>query len=155
MHNSQMKFKQGFFKPRNKNKYKGNPNDIVYRSSWELAMMLYLDKHQDVIWWNSESTVVPYISPIDNRWHRYFIDFTVCLNQNGKQCVKLIEVKPKKQVLPPNIIEDRKKHTKRYYNEVYTYGVNQAKWEAATKYAKERGWEFLVFTEENLFGTKG
>ena len=31
---------------------------------------------------------------------------------------------------------------------------NQAKWEAANRYAKERGWEFKILTEDNIFGKK-
>ena len=59
----------------------------------------------------------------------------------------LIEVKPKRQTLPP---EPKKRMTKQYINEVVTYGVNQAKWKAATEFCLDRGWEFRVMTEEHL-----
>ena len=59
----------------------------------------------------------------------------------------LIEVKPKKQTIPP---EPKKRITKQYVNEVVTYGVNQAKWKAAEEFCLDRGWEFRVMTEEHL-----
>lgn len=31
-----------------------------------------------------------------------------------------------------------------------TYAVNQAKWKAARQYAKQRGWKFIVLTEDEL-----
>jgi hypothetical protein len=59
----------------------------------------------------------------------------------------IIEVKPKKQSVEP---EKRKRVTKQYIQEVTTWGVNQAKWKAATEYALDRGWEFMVMTEDHL-----
>jgi hypothetical protein len=31
-----------------------------------------------------------------------------------------------------------------------TWGVNDAKWKAAKRFAEERGWEFIVLTEYHL-----
>lgn len=109
-----------------------------------------LDKHPDVLEWNSEEVVVPYRSPIDNKIHRYFVDFWVKKknHSDGKIEVVLIEVKPKVQCSPPKV--QTGKPTKRYINEVHTWGVNEAKWKAATEYAKDRGWKFLIFTEHEL-----
>jgi hypothetical protein len=59
----------------------------------------------------------------------------------------IIEVKPKKQSVEP---EKKKRVTKQYIQEVMTWGVNQAKWKAATEYALDRGWEFMVITEDHL-----
>lgn len=111
--------------------------------------MNHLDTHKDVIEWSSEEIVVPYRSPIDGRIHRYFVDFYVKKknHSDGKieQC--LIEVKPKAQTTPPKV---QNKPNKRYITEVQTWGVNSAKWEAATSYCADRGWKFLVFTEDHL-----
>ena len=68
---------KGYFKPQNPQKYKGDPTNIVYRSGWELKLMLYLDKHEEVISWASEEVIIPYRSPIDNRIHRYYPDCIV------------------------------------------------------------------------------
>lgn len=137
-------FHQGKFKPRHPEKYKGNPTNIIYRSSWELRLMSYLDKHPDVIQWASEEMFVPYRSPIDNKVHRYFPDFII-KKKNGETI--MIEVKPASQVKPPT---KKDKVTKRYIKEVYTFGVNQAKWEAAKQYCKNNGWKFQIITENEL-----
>lgn len=145
------KYLQGQFKPKNPEKYKGDPTNIIYRSSLELTMMMELDKNPAVIQWSSEEVVIPYLSPIDNRYHRYFMDFWVKKKNfsDGKlECV-LIEVKPKAQTQPPKI-QSQKKPGKRYLNEVKTWGINSAKWNAAEKYCKERGWRFMIITEKDL-----
>jgi len=140
---------KGFFKPKNPNKYRGNPTNIIYRSRWELLLMQNLDSHPDVISWGSEEIVVPYRSPIDNRMHRYFVDFIVTtLNKQGFKETSLIEVKPAAQTRPPVITESKK--SRRYIQEVMTWGVNEAKWKAATAYCEERGWKFKIFTEKEL-----
>lgn len=140
----------GYFKPRNPSKYKGDPSNIIYRSRWELKLMAYLDERKDVISWGSEEVIIPYKSPIDGRWHRYFVDFIVTtLNKEGKRETSLIEVKPASQTKPPTA-DPSKKRNKRYITEVMTWGVNEAKWKAATEYCRDRGWSFHIFTEKEL-----
>ena len=139
---------KGFFKPKNPQKYKGDPTNIVYRSGWELKLMLYLDKHEEVISWASEEVVIPYRSPIDNRIHRYFPDFIVTkINKEGKKETALIEVKPFKQTLPP---ARQANMTRKYLTEVKNWGINEAKWNAAKSYCEDRGWSFHIFTEKEL-----
>jgi hypothetical protein len=141
---------KGYFKPRNPAKYKGNPTNIIYRSRWELFFMSKLDEHPDVISWGSEEVIIPYRSPIDGRIHRYFPDFIVTMiNRNGIKETKLLEIKPLAQTKPPVLTEGKKK-TKRYINEVMTWGVNEAKWKAAIEFCKDRGWTFQVMTEREL-----
>ena len=135
---------QGFFKPKNPQKYKGDHTNIVYRSSWELKLMHRLDDDPNIMQWSSEETIIPYKSPIDGRWHRYFVDFYV-KKTNGE--VLLVEVKPKAQTVPPKV---QSKKTKRYINEVVTWGKNQAKWAAAEEYCKDRKWKFVIMTEVEL-----
>ena len=138
----------GLFKPKNPQKYVGDPTNIVYRSSWECKFMSWLDRNPSIISWASEELIIPYKSPVDNRMHRYFPDFVVKVqNKEGKTKTMVLEVKPKKQSLPP---EPRKRVTKQYINEVMTYGVNQAKWHAANEFCLDRGWEFRVLTEKDL-----
>ena len=60
----------------------------------------------------------------------------------------LLEVKPAAQTQPP---KSPKRRTKRYISEVMTYGVNEAKWKAAREYCKDKGWEFRIITEAELF----
>ena len=139
---------QGIFRPKNPQKYIGDSNNIVYRSSWECRVMNWFDQNDDIVSWASEELIVPYKSPIDNRFHRYFPDFIVKVKtRDGTMKTLMIEVKPKKQTIPP---EPRKRVTKQYVTEVTTYGVNQAKWKAAHEYCLDRGWEFKIMTEEHL-----
>jgi hypothetical protein len=139
---------KGFFKPKNPQKYRGNPTNIIYRSGWELKLMLYLDGHKDVISWGSEEVIIPYRSPLDGKIHRYFPDFLVTkMNKDGIKETALIEVKPKSQTQPP---KKQEKITKRYLTEVKTWGVNEAKWKAAVEYCKNKGWSFHIFTEIEL-----
>ena len=138
----------GLFRPKNPKKYVGDPNNIVYRSSWECRVMDWLDRNRDIISWASEELIVPYISPVDNRVHRYFPDFLVKVrNKEGQLKTLMIEVKPKKQTQPPM---QQRRITKQYITEVTTWGVNQAKWKAAEEFCADRKWSFQILTEDNL-----
>lgn len=138
----------GLFKPKNPKKYRGNVKNIVYRSSWELKMMMSLDKDPNVIEWSSEEHTVSYKSPVDRKWHRYFPDMIVTKIEPDKSVqTYMIEIKPKKQTQPP---KKSNKRTKSYINEVNTWGVNQAKWTFAEEYCKKKGWKFVIMTEKEL-----
>ena len=138
----------GKFSPKNTNKYLGDPTNIWYRSLWERRVMVHLDSNPNVIGWSNEEIVIPYLSPVDGRWHRYFPDFYAQIrNKEGLTESMVIEVKPKKQSVPPKV---QSRVTKRYISEVMTYGINEAKWKAAEEYCKDRKWKFLVVTEEQL-----
>ncbi len=146
---------KGKFKPKNGYKYLGNPTNIIYRSLWECKLMIYLDSHPDVISWASEEVVIPYRSPIDGRNHRYFPDFYVKRRINGKIKETIIEVKPSEYCKPPKMLATGKKPTKKYITEVRRWGINEAKWKAATEYCKDRGWDFKLMTEKDLGITYG
>lgn len=138
---------KGLFKPKNPKKYKGNPENIVYRSSWELRVMKYLDEHEAIIWWASEELPIPYVSPIDNKVHRYFPDFIVRMKRKaGQETTMILEVKPDAQTKMPT----QKRKTKRYLTEMATFAVNQEKWKAADLFCKEHGWQFKIITEKHL-----
>ena len=66
---------KGRFAPKNPQKYKGDITNIVYRSLWELKFMKWCDLNSSVKEWGSEIVVVPYVSPLDKKVHRYFVDF--------------------------------------------------------------------------------
>lgn len=138
---------KGRFKPKNPLKYKGDAENIIYRSSWEVRVMKYLDENPSVIWWASEEMFVRYYSPVDNKIHRYFPDFLANVRRKDNSSITyMIEVKPEKETKPP--VQKRK--TKRYIQESVTYIVNQSKWKAATEFCKDHGWEFKVVTEKDL-----
>ena len=138
----------GKFSPKNPQKYRGDFTNIVYRSTWECRVMTWLDNNDSIIEWGSEELVIPYRSPVDNRVHRYFPDFYVKVKQKDDTIrVMILEVKPARQTRPP---EKKKKVTKQYIQEVVTWGVNEAKWKAATEFCLDRGWSFKILTEHDL-----
>ena len=141
-------YKQGKYKPVHSEKYKGRGNP-EYRSSWELKFFQWCDKNPNVLRWGSETVVVPYISPIDRKMHRYFVDNIVTIKEQNNIKTYLVEIKPSKQTKPPVPSNRKKKSTVIYEN--YTYAVNCAKWEAAEKYAKSKNLEFIILTEKELF----
>lgn len=138
-----MRYKQGKYIPRNRNKYKGDISKIFYRSGWEYKFMKWCDSTPTITEWGSEEIFIPYTSPVDGKKHRYFPDFYVKVNGNKY----IVEVKPYRQTLEP---KTQKKVTKTYVNEVFTYAVNKAKWTAAEKFCKSTGLEFMIITEKEL-----
>lgn len=134
----------GKYPVKNPQKYKGDHTRVFYRSSWELRFFNWADKNPDIIQWSSEEVVIPYKSPIDGKWHRYFPDVWM-KNKAGK--VFLIEIKPFHETRPP---EKKSRVTKKYLTEVKTWGINSSKWAAAREYCADRGWEFQIITEKEL-----
>jgi len=139
----------GKYSVKNINKYLGDPTNVWWRSLWERKMMIHLDENSNVIEWSNEEIVIPYLSPIDNKWHRYFPDFFVKVrNKNDKIESMILEVKPLSQSQPP---QKKNRVTKQYIREVVTWGVTESKWEAARKYCADRNWQFKIITEKDLF----
>ena len=140
----------GKFTPKNRNKYKGNPKKIVYRSLWEKTFMKYCDSNPSILEWSSEEIIIPYYSPVDRKYRRYFPDFFIkSLNRDGSVSKKIIEIKPKKQTVPPK--KPKKKRSKRFLTESKTYVTNCSKWKAAKKYCQKRKWVFQILTEDHLY----
>lgn len=135
--------------PKNKEKYKGNWDNIISRSSWELRFFKWVDDNPNIIEWSSEEIIIPYKSPVDNQFHRYYPDIWARMaDKSGRTKTYLIEIKPFSQSIAPQV---KKRITKQYINEVCVYGVNMSKWKAAKIYCADRGWEFKVITERDLF----
>ena len=138
--------RKSIFVPKNPSKYRGQVRNIVCRSSWEKIFCVWLDRNPAVLEWSSEEIIVPYYSPVDGQSHRYFVDFWLkYVDQDGAVQEKLVEIKPYEQCIPPT-----SKFSRGFEEKLKTYAVNQAKWEAASEYAKQRGWTFQVVTEKNL-----
>lgn len=141
------KFHQGHYLLKNPGKYVGNVGNVYFRSSWEKKFMIWADNNPGVVKWCSEELVVPYISPKDNKPHRYFIDFVIMVQTRTGEVKKYaVEIKPEAQTKPPKNIKNKN----RLITESITYAVNQAKWEAADKACKKMDMEFIVLTERHL-----
>lgn len=143
------RYYQGKFKPRNPKKYLGDPDKIEFRSSWEKKVMNHFDLSSSIIGWSSEEVVIPYLSPKDGKYHRYFVDFLIVTkDKDGNNKITLIEVKPKKETKPPTA---RGKKKSRFLKEAITFEVNQAKWKYARAYCESRGWTFMIMTEDHIY----
>ena len=110
--------------------------------------MKFCDTSPKVLRWASEEVVIPYISPIDKKVHRYFVDFLVEVRTDEGIKTWLVEIKPKKQCAEP---VRRSRITRGYVTEVKAWLTNKAKWEAAKQVSESKGWEFKILTEDDLF----
>lgn len=138
---------KGKYRPKNPSKYKGDPTNVIYRSLWERTVMKYLDNNPSVMEWGSEEMIVPYKSPIDGKYHRYFPDFYMKYKDRDDNIRQLIvEVKPKRFTKPP--VKNPTRKTQKWRNEVLEYVKNNAKWEAAKVWSQKRGMDFTILTED-------
>lgn len=143
-------FRQGIFTPTNPEKYRGNANNIVFRSSWELSMNKFLDGNPNVLSWSSEEIKIPYLKPTTGRVHNYFPDyFMEYQNVSGEVIREIIEIKPSNQCHAP--VPSRGKRRKTLLYEQQQWAVNEAKWKAAQSWCAARGLVFRVLTEKSLF----
>ena len=139
---------KGKFTPTHSNKYQGDSRNIIYRSLWELKFMKWCDRNENILEWGSEEFFIPYISPLDNRPHRYFPDFYMKIKEsNGKVKRYVIEVKQLKHCVPPT---KGRKQKRTFIREVAEYAKNQAKWKAARSFCEMRQLTFKVVTEKEL-----
>jgi len=140
-------FKQGYYQPKNTDKYTGDLNKIIYRSSWELTFMQFLDNNPSIHRWASEPFPIPYVKPTTGRVHRYFPDFFVeYLDKDGNAKKEIIEVKPAQQT---RRTRSRNPKTKLY--EDITYAINIAKWQAAKQFCDDNDITFRILTENEIY----
>jgi len=141
------KFKKGKYVPKNPDKYKGDVNNIIYRSSWEQRFNAFLDNNPNVLEWGSEEFYIPYIKPTDGKVHRYFPDYWIKYkNTKGEVEQRIIEVKPHTQTK-----RSRSRNPKTKLYEDVTFAINLAKWKAAQQFCDQQGIVFQIVTEKELF----
>ena len=133
----------GKYKVKHRSKYKGDADKVIYRSGWELYCFGWCDNNPNIKNWSSEEVVIPYFYDVDKRMHRYFMDLKITY-KDGRTI--LVEIKPEKETVPPK----KPDKSKRYLSEAMTYVKNMNKWKAAEEYAKDRKWEFQIWTEKTL-----
>lgn len=137
------KFAQGKFNLKFPEKYigKGSP---IYRSSWEFAFMRFCDEHRAIQQWASEPIKIPYRNPLNGKQTIYVPDFfIVYADAKGRRRVEVIEVKPENQTVKEKLGRSK-------YNQA-SWVKNQAKWEAAAKWCKQRGIFFRIVNEGDIF----
>jgi hypothetical protein len=145
--NKKSRFKQGFYTPKNPEKYTGDLEKIRYMSSWELNFMHFLDNNPNILRWVSEGIAIPYFKRLSGKVHKYYPDMLIeYKNKDGNLIQELIEIKPAKDCRPSR---SKKPKTKLYEN--LTFSVNVDKWTAAKKWCDERGIVFTILSEHELF----
>ena len=151
--NGEKRPRQGYFRPFNLDKYIGDYNKIVFRSSWEFKFLKWCDLNPSIVKYSSEPLGIPFFNPLDKRVHKYYVDFYVkVIGQDGKESEYLLEVKPNKYITPPKAPERMTdKQTANYVWAAKQYIVNQAKFEAAKAFAEQKGVKFGIITENFLF----
>jgi len=140
------KYRQGIFAPKHPEKYVGDPSNIIFRSNLERRFFKHFDENPDIVAWGSEEIHIPYVSPIDGQWHRYFVD-VIIKTRAGKKFV--VEIKPWDQCKPP---KRPKRMTSRWKKDAVTYAINEAKWSSADNFCQKNGMEFVILTEKNIGG---
>ncbi len=145
------KFKQGYYTPLYPEKYKTNKNQIIWRSSWELKLMKWLDLTPDVIEWASEPMSIKYFYIVDQKTHNYFPDFYFAFKKANGQVVKyIVEVKPKNQLVKPQEPKRKTPNTIKNYNYLMEcFLKNSCKRSAAKKWCDDNGYKFVYITEES------
>lgn len=152
-------YNKGKFRPKHPEKYRGNVNNIIFRSSWELSFARFLDNNIRVLEWSSESIVIPYVKFTDNRVHKYYPDFYVKYkdkNNNIKQ--EIIEIKPAHEktsamfILESNfklMLPSRSKRKKTKEQQLEAALINASKWAYAIEWCKKRNVAFKIITEND------
>jgi DNA-binding transcriptional regulator of glucitol operon len=136
------RFIQGIYKPQKPEKYVGK-REPRYRSGWELAFMRFCDNNDHILQWASESISIPYRHPLTGKMTMYIPDFLITYqNKHNQMKAELIEIKPKKQ----SVIEGKMKDHERA-----VVAINYAKWDAASRWAKQNGMIFRVINEDQIF----
>ena len=140
---------KGKYRPENPNKYVGDPKNIIYRSLLERRFMVFCDKNPNILKWASEELAIPYYSTVDNRNHKYYVDFIIeVLEKDNQVKTHLVEIKPYRQSSEPKQTQKKSKRT--FLKEMKNWMINTSKWKAATDFAKQRNWDFKIITERTL-----
>lgn len=138
-----LRFSKDQYKLKNPKKYVGTKVP-VYRSSWEMTFMMFCDNNPAIQEWASECVKIPYRDPLTGKSTVYVPDFLVSyVDKNQKKHVELIEIKPLKQTMLEKV-------GKNPYDQAQ-YVKNQAKWEAARAWCRERGIHLRVINETDIF----
>ena len=121
---------------------------IQYKSMLERIAFRYADMNPKVKYFSIEPFNIPYVKPLDNKVHRYFIDMYLEFINGSKF---IVEIKSKGETIRP--IKPKKftaKSILNYKESIETFVINQAKWKSAQEFAKQKNLKFIILTEEQL-----
>lgn len=133
------RYKQGYIKPSScKKLFEQISKDvIIYRSSYELKFIMWLENSDKVARWGSECFSIPYMF-VDGTTHRYWPDYFVEFVDGTKM---VVEIKPYNQTQKP--VNENCWAAKEYTK-------NMCKWKATMEFCKKKGYKFKVLTEKTI-----
>ena len=160
-------YKQGYFIPKYHPEKCLTNGQNIYRSGLEYEFFDLCDRWPDILRYACEPISVKYLDPMANieycrknhldvsnpiywKQRNYNIDMWVEMKSADGTVRKIfVEIKPQAQTVPPKPLPDnaKMKEIKRFNHDAATYLTNKAKWDAAIKFAHERGCEFQIWTE--------
>lgn len=164
------KTKQGYYKIQHPEKYVGDPNLVIYRSSWEHSFCRWCDFSPSIIRWSSEPIRIPYYDRISKleelkkqgldpnnpkNWtvKYYNTDFWIEVDKGDNVTQKMfIEIKPSGKLKKPHPPQEGAplKEVRRFNMAAKEYIINEAKYAAMKAWAEKHDAKFYVFTEETL-----
>lgn len=156
--NNKNNFKQSKVLTESFDGYKGKKKVIELLSSWEFKAVKYLEqlfKLKRIDGWSSEENVFEYLYSLDNKMHKYYMDFGIIKGDR----VIFVEVKPRAETIAPKKPKDFKndKQQRNYQGRVQTFIKNQDKWNAVTNWCKEQNeilgynkYKFVIWDEYTL-----
>ena len=121
-------YHQGRFKPRFPDKYRGDVENIYFRSNWELIAFRWCDLNYGVVAWASEELVIPYRMKGVRYEREYYPDLLIYF-KSGETV--MVEIKPNDQKINPNY-------------------ENRCKWAAARAYCNDNEWTFRIWDETTI-----
>jgi hypothetical protein len=119
---------QGYYAPKFPEKYRGDAENIIFRSSWEKIAFQWCDLNPRVVAWASEELEIEYFMKGGRYPRRYYPDLLIYF---GRGETLMIEIKPSEQKQNPNY-------------------KNRCKWAAARAYCGARGWTFRIWDEKTI-----
>jgi hypothetical protein len=131
------------FNPINPEKYAGDILPITMRSSWEVEFAKTCDLLPSVLKWSYETHQIPYKDPLTGTQKVYIPDFFVEVAQSDGYSVHYVfEIKP---------MNEQYDNFARNGTDAAMIARNNAKWEAAIKWADRHSAEFVILNESDIF----
>lgn len=133
------RYKQGYIDPKSCKKLFNqlSRERIIYRSSYELKFITWLEQSNLVKGWGSECFCIPYLF-VDGTTHRYYPDYFVEMVDGTKM---VVEIKPYNQTQKP--VNENCWAAKEY-------AKNMCKWKATLEFCEKKGYKFKVLTEKTI-----
>lgn len=147
-----MAYKQVKYEPINPEKYLGDIDKLICKSSWEDTMFKFCDNNINVLSWGYEIIPIRYAKPVENGFKPsiYYPDiYLEYINKDEEVIREIIEIKPNKQTK-----KSRSKKPLQQLAENYVLKVNMAKWDAAQRWCDKHNIKFSIYTEKSIFGKK-